>query len=136
MICCPQLGPMTAYDTWGLPTEDDTARLVDDVNQPLAAIQTGAEAALRWLQHDPPNLAEAQAALALVLENSHRTVDRVRIVQTCIRQQSAVVVDMHKEASTGAAIMRSDAHPGHRASSGDGPARSHSEILSLARQTV
>lgn len=136
MIRRPQPGPMTAYDTWGLPAEDDTARLVDDVNQPLAAIETGAEAALRWLQHDPPNLAEAEAALALVLENSHRAVDLVRIVQTCIQHRSAALVDMDGEASTDAAILRAAAYPSRGASSGEGSARARSEMLGLARQTM
>lgn len=132
MICCPRLGSMTEYTTWEVP-EDGAARLVDDVNQPLAAIQTGAEAALRWLQHDPPNLVEAKAALALVLESSHRAVDLVRIVQTCIQQRSSAAVDTDGEAP---ADVCAAAYPGHGARSGDGSPRSYSEALSLARQTM
>ncbi|KAB8054734.1 GHKL domain-containing protein [Janthinobacterium rivuli] len=42
------------------------ASVAHEVRQPLAAIALNADAALRWLDHDPPRLDEARAALALV----------------------------------------------------------------------
>jgi signal transduction histidine kinase len=41
------------------------ASVAHEVRQPLAAIALNADAALRWLDHDPPRLDEARAALAL-----------------------------------------------------------------------
>lgn len=42
------------------------ASIAHEVRQPLAAIALNADAALRWLDHDPPRLEQARAALALV----------------------------------------------------------------------
>ncbi|WP_419899520.1 PAS domain-containing sensor histidine kinase [Roseomonas sp. USHLN139] len=42
------------------------AAIAHEVNQPLAAIRAGADAARRWLSRAPPELAEARAALAEV----------------------------------------------------------------------
>ena|SRR5689334_18316788 len=55
-----------------------TACLVHDVKQPLSAILTNAEAALRWLSNDPPNLDEARRALERIVGNSHRAANVVR----------------------------------------------------------
>jgi C4-dicarboxylate-specific signal transduction histidine kinase len=44
-----------------------TASLAHEVNQPIAAAVTNANACLRWLTSDPPNLEEARAsALSIV----------------------------------------------------------------------
>ena len=43
------------------------ASIAHEVRQPLAAIALNADAALRWLDHDPPRLEQARAALALVV---------------------------------------------------------------------
>lgn len=40
-----------------------TASISHEVAQPIAASMTNANAALRWLEAKPPDLAEAQAAL-------------------------------------------------------------------------
>lgn len=42
------------------------ASIAHEVRQPLAAIALNADAALRWLDHDPPRLEQARAALAMV----------------------------------------------------------------------
>lgn len=42
------------------------ASIAHEVRQPLAAIALNADAALRWLDHDPPCLEQARAALAMV----------------------------------------------------------------------
>ncbi|TAH44086.1 MAG: PAS domain S-box protein [Betaproteobacteria bacterium] len=39
------------------------ATIAHEINQPLAAVITNSEAALRWLAHDSPNLVEVAAAL-------------------------------------------------------------------------
>jgi len=39
-----------------------TASIAHEVNQPLAAVVTNANACLRWLAHQTPNLAEARQA--------------------------------------------------------------------------
>lgn len=43
------------------------ASIAHELNQPLAAIVLNAAAALKWLEQDPPRLAQARAALSAIL---------------------------------------------------------------------
>lgn len=58
-----------------LPAGCWAAEAVQEVNHPLAAILTSAEAAQRWLAGDAPNLAEARDAIAIIIGNSRRAAD-------------------------------------------------------------
>jgi C4-dicarboxylate-specific signal transduction histidine kinase len=58
-----------------------TASIAHDVNQPIAATVTNAEAALRWLGCQPPDLEEVRQALARIVKDGHlagQVVGRVR----------------------------------------------------------
>ncbi|MET0313502.1 MAG: ATP-binding protein [Hansschlegelia sp.] len=58
-----------------------TASIAHEVKQPLTAIVTSGEAALRWLRRDVPDLAEASAAVARAVAEGKRAgeiVDRIR----------------------------------------------------------
>jgi signal transduction histidine kinase len=58
-----------------------TASVVHEVKQPITATAISAEAALRWLDRQPPNLEEARRMLADIVKNSHRAgdvIDRMR----------------------------------------------------------
>jgi C4-dicarboxylate-specific signal transduction histidine kinase len=58
-----------------------TASIVHEVKQPITATATGAEAALRWLDRQPPNLEEARQMVADIVKDSHRAgdvIDRMR----------------------------------------------------------
>ena len=58
-----------------------TASIAHEVNSPLAAIVSNAEAGLRWLTNDPPDLGETQTALANVISDAtraHSVVARTR----------------------------------------------------------
>ncbi len=71
--------------------------IAHEVNQPLAAIMTSAEAALRWMDRSPPDLEETREALADVLNATrHATgvVKRVRkLVSRARPETEAVAVD-------------------------------------------
>ena len=45
-----------------------TASMRHEVNQPLAAVKTYAQAGVRWLSRDPPNVEECRAAMLRVVE--------------------------------------------------------------------
>jgi len=76
-------------------TRDESAlRIVDEMYQPLAAVRTNAEAALRWLARDPPNLDEAKQALECIIGNSDRAADVVRSIRDLIRQFAPVAVSL------------------------------------------
>jgi PAS domain S-box-containing protein len=49
-----------------------TASIAHEVNQPIAATVTNAEAALRWLRAQPPNLDEVRDSLARIVEDGKR----------------------------------------------------------------
>ena len=49
-----------------------TASIAHEVNQPLAAMVTNANAALRWLNNKTPDLSEVSAALNGVVSAGHR----------------------------------------------------------------
>jgi len=58
-----------------------TASIAHEVNQPLAAVVTNADACLRWLAHQPPNLSEAQQALGRIIKAADRAgnvIGRIR----------------------------------------------------------
>ena len=58
-----------------------TASIAHEVNQPIAATVTNAQAALRWLDAQPPNLEEARQAIARIGNDGIRAgdvVDRLR----------------------------------------------------------
>jgi C4-dicarboxylate-specific signal transduction histidine kinase len=49
-----------------------TASIAHEINQPIAAVVTNAEAALRWVDMNPPDLQEVQAALARIVRAGRR----------------------------------------------------------------
>jgi C4-dicarboxylate-specific signal transduction histidine kinase len=57
------------------------ASISHEVNQPLAAVVTNADACMMWLSSDPPNLAEARAAVECVAQQGTRASDVVRRIR-------------------------------------------------------
>ena len=58
-----------------------TASIAHEVNQPIAATVTNAQAALRWLDSRPPDLEETRLALSRILNSGIRAgnvLDRIR----------------------------------------------------------
>jgi C4-dicarboxylate-specific signal transduction histidine kinase len=49
-----------------------TASIAHEVNQPLAAVVTNANASLRWLSGESPNLAEAREAIRRIIRDGNR----------------------------------------------------------------
>ena len=63
-----------------------TASIAHEVNQPIAATVTNAEAALRWLGNQPPDLEEVRQALARIVRNGHRAGDVVGRIRALIKK--------------------------------------------------
>jgi PAS domain S-box-containing protein len=60
-----------------------TASIAHEVNQPIAATATNAEAALRWLAREPPELDEVRQALANIVKDGYRAgqvIGRIRVL--------------------------------------------------------
>jgi len=58
-----------------------TASIAHEVNQPLAAIVTNADACTVWLSSEPPNLKEARAAVESIAQDGTRASEVVRHIR-------------------------------------------------------
>lgn len=66
-----------------------TASIAHEVNQPLAAVVTNSNAALRWLANSEPDLDEARAALKRIIDNGHRASKVVGSVRAMFKKDPA-----------------------------------------------
>ncbi|MGF6311654.1 PAS domain S-box-containing protein [Bradyrhizobium sp. i1.8.4] len=58
-----------------------TASIAHEVNQPLAAVIANAEASLRWLDRDPPDLAATRRSVEWAISDASRASDVIRGVR-------------------------------------------------------
>src|SRR5262249_13080010 len=63
-----ELAHVTRLTTLG----EMTASIAHEISQPLAAIATNANASLRWLAKDSPNLTEAREAISRIIRDGNR----------------------------------------------------------------
>ena len=63
-----------------------TASIAHEINQPLAAIVTQSEAALRFLDRDEPDLGEAQDALSSIRRDAMRASEVIRGLRALARK--------------------------------------------------
>jgi PAS domain S-box-containing protein len=63
-----------------------SASIVHEVSQPLAATVTNAEAGLRWLDRQPPDLQQARQTFSAILEIGHRAGDVVGRIRALIQK--------------------------------------------------
>ena len=63
-----------------------TGSIAHEVNQPITAAVISAQAALRWLGHDPPDLEEVRQALAQVVRNGTRAGEVVGRIRDLIKK--------------------------------------------------
>jgi len=66
-----------------------TASIAHEVNQPLAAVVTNSNAALRWLANQEPNLDEARAALKRIIDNGHRASKVIGSIRAMFKKDLA-----------------------------------------------
>ncbi|MBZ9780015.1 PAS domain-containing sensor histidine kinase [Pseudomonas sp. REP124] len=57
------------------------ASIAHEVNQPLAAVTTNAEAGLRWLDREEPNVAEVHGAVQRIMSEAHRASEVIRRIR-------------------------------------------------------
>jgi C4-dicarboxylate-specific signal transduction histidine kinase len=63
-----------------------SASIAHEVSQPITAAVTNADAALRWLGAQPPNLEEVRQSLGRIVQEGHRAGDVVRGIRDLIRK--------------------------------------------------
>ncbi len=59
-----------------------TASIAHEVNQPLAGVVAHAEASLRWLDRETPNLEEVRRSVKWIVKDGNRAADVIRRVRT------------------------------------------------------
>jgi two-component system sensor kinase FixL len=75
-----------------------SASIAHEVNQPLAAIVTNGEAAVRWLARDEPDLQEARDALERVIQEGRRASEVIRRIRSLSRksEQRKALLDLNE----------------------------------------
>jgi C4-dicarboxylate-specific signal transduction histidine kinase len=63
-----------------------TASIAHEVNQPIAAMSSNAEAALRWLDRPPPEVGEVRQALACIVRDGHRAGDVICRIRDLVKK--------------------------------------------------
>jgi PAS domain S-box-containing protein len=63
-----------------------TASIAHEVNQPLAGMLTNANAGLRWLKGDPPNLSEAGDAIRRIIRDGKRAGDVISRMRSLFKK--------------------------------------------------
>ena len=63
-----------------------TASIAHEVNQPIAAMVTNAQAALRWLRAQPPDLGEVRDFLGRIVEDGKRAGNVIGGIRTLINK--------------------------------------------------
>jgi PAS domain S-box-containing protein len=88
-----------------------TASIAHEVNQPIAATVTNAQAALRWLGAEPPNLNEVRQSLDGIVDNGQRAGEVIGRIRDLIKKVPARKgrLDMNETVLGVIALTRSEA---------------------------
>ena len=76
-----------------------TTSIAHEVNQPLAAIVTNAEVALRWLAASPPKLADAATSVQRIVRDGRRAADIIARIAALVRKAEPAKVPLDLNAA-------------------------------------
>jgi C4-dicarboxylate-specific signal transduction histidine kinase len=62
------------------------ASIAHEVNQPLSAVVTNANACLRWMAAEPPKLEEARESVSAMLRDAHRASDVIGRIRSLLKK--------------------------------------------------
>jgi len=74
--------------TQRMAMDETAATIVHEISQPLTAIASNANAALRWLARAAPNLEEVRDALNRVVDDSHRTRELIAGIRSIFKKDN------------------------------------------------
>ncbi len=72
-----------------------TASIAHEVNQPLAAVVANAEACLRWLDRETPDLEEARQSVRWIMDDGNRASEVIRRVRALAKKTSLEKVPLN-----------------------------------------
>jgi signal transduction histidine kinase len=83
------------------------AGIAHELNQPLAAVLSNVQAALRWLQNDPPEVADAREAAAAAAKQAKRAGEILQRLRSFISPQANVheAVDLNAVATSALSLV-------------------------------
>jgi PAS domain S-box-containing protein len=86
------------------------ASIAHEINQPLAAVATGGNACLRWLNRDKPDLDEARDAASRVVQDAHRAGDVIRSLRALTKKSGPqpTELDIHDAIEEVLALTRGE----------------------------
>jgi signal transduction histidine kinase len=67
-----------------------SASIAHELNQPLAALVMNAEASLRWLGRDPPDVESAISAVERLMRDGHRTSEIIKTTRALLARKPSV----------------------------------------------
>ena len=87
-----------------------TASLAHEINQPLTAILSNAEAAERFLSQSPPDISEVRQILEDIVRDDRRASDVVRKVRALVRKEepNEEILDLNKTIQEVVALIRGE----------------------------
>ena len=87
-----------------------SSSLAHELNQPLTSVLSNAQAALRFLGHEPPNLAGAKECLQHVVESDKRASEVIRRLRSMLRKETGEFrdLDINDVVAEVVVLMRSD----------------------------
>jgi PAS domain S-box-containing protein len=93
------------------------ASIAHEVNQPLTAVVSNAEACRRWLDGSTPNLDEARAAVESIIKSGHRAGEITRRVRALLNKTDTpkTPLDINDVANEAIALVQHEL-PSHRVS--------------------
>jgi two-component system, LuxR family, sensor kinase FixL len=83
-----------ARNTQRMAMGEMAASIVHEINQPLAAIVTNANAAMRWLAQASPDLEEARAALKRITSDSGRATDVISEIRLMFKHDGVAMAPL------------------------------------------
>jgi predicted ATPase/signal transduction histidine kinase len=96
-----ELARVTRLTTMG----EMAASIAHEVNQPLAGIVTNANASLRWLAGDSPNLAEAREAIRRIIRDGDRAGDVTKRIRALFTKTRAAKERLNMNEAIGEVVV-------------------------------
>jgi signal transduction histidine kinase len=92
-----------------------SASIAHEINQPLASMVTNADAGLRWLRRESPNVDEARRALKRIVNDGHRAGKVIEGIRTMFKKsaQERVSVNMNQLIDESLRRCQGDVQLGH-----------------------
>jgi PAS domain S-box-containing protein len=91
-----------------------TASIAHEVSQPLTAIVTNANASLRWLAGETPNLDEARAAVGRILRDGNRAGDVIARIRALVQKTDTEKARLDINQTVQEVILLAQSEAGHK----------------------